>query len=61
MSRHLADHHRTQTGARLKHYLRIARSDGDAVWQGLRKKPQDMAAQNRRVVEYLRIARGRTA
>ena len=55
MSRHLADHRARTTGARLKHFLRLARSPRE-TWQRPRGK-----AGSARLVQFLRIARGRTA
>ena len=55
MSRHLADHQAPTTGGRLKHFLRLARTPR-RVWH----KSQNTGSQAR-VVQFLRIARGRTA
>jgi hypothetical protein len=56
MGRHLADHRSPSKGARLRHFLRIARADR-AGWH----RAETLAATNRRLVEFMRIARGRTA
>ena len=61
MSKHLADHARPTNGGRVKHFLRIARQGSESAWKGLwqhRTAPDDS---NRRVVEYVRIERGRQA
>ncbi len=61
MTRHLADHRSPSQGARIVRYLSIDRSDGDcAVWRRL-LRPQSPANGNRRLVEFLRIARGHNA
>lgn len=60
MSRHLADHQRAQTGGRVKHFLRIARKEGEAMWQSLRQKPRATGDQSR-LREFVRIERGRKA
>lgn len=57
--KHLADHRSSSTGGRLTHFLRLARNRKDAVWSRVWKKPADPATGNRRVVEYIRIERGR--
>lgn len=63
MARHLADHRTPSQGARLMRYVAIDRVRGDGVWRGLgrglglRASP---ATGNRRLVEFLRIARGRS-
>ncbi len=54
MSRHLADHRSQTTGGRLKHFLRLARKPREA-WARPRGK-----AGNGRLVQFLRIERGRT-
>ena len=55
MSRHLADHRARTTGARLKHFLRLARSPRE-TWQRPRGKTGAT-----RLIHFLRIERGRTA
>lgn len=59
MSRHLADKRAATDGGRVKHFLRIARESGEGLWRGLWKTPRLKPAEGRRVVEYVRIARGR--
>lgn len=54
MSRHLADHQAPSTSVRVKHFLRLARAPR-GVWH----RTQGTAAQAR-VVQFIRIARGRT-
>jgi hypothetical protein len=54
MSKHLADHRAATTGGRVKHFLRLARA-GRETWV----RPRG-AAGNSRLVQFLRIARGRT-
>jgi hypothetical protein len=56
MSRHLADHRNPSQGGRVKHFLRLDRTRR-SFWH----RPEAQAKGNRRLVEYLRIERGRTA
>lgn len=60
MSRHLADKPRIDRGTRLREFLRIARQGGDPLWQKLATRPVPRPQGNRRMAEFLRIARGRT-
>lgn len=55
MSRHLADHRSQSTGARVKHFLRLARTPRE-TWTRPRGK-----AGSGRLVHFLRIERGQTA
>ncbi len=59
MSKHIADHRKASDGGRMAHFLRIARQSSEEFWRGLQKRPMAETAGNRRVVEYVRIARGR--
>lgn len=59
MTRHLADKRAPTDGGRIRNFLRIARSEGEGFWRGLWKAPRLKPAEGRRVVEYVRIARGR--
>lgn len=61
MSRHLADHRKASDGGRLKHFLRIARDGSDGLWRNVWQRPLTREAGNRRVLEFLRIDRGRDA
>lgn len=54
MSRHLADRQSRTTGGRLKHFLRLARAPR-VTW----KRPRGKAGSGR-LVQFLRIERGRT-
>ena len=54
MSRHLADHQSRTTGGRLKQFLRLARTPRE-TWQ----RPRGKAGPGR-LVQFLRIERGRT-
>ncbi|MBL8562604.1 MAG: hypothetical protein JNN06_10015 [Gemmobacter sp.] len=58
MTRHLADRRKPSTGARLKAFLHLARSEGQ-IWQAIWRQPVPVPVRNRRMVEFLRIARGR--
>lgn len=55
MTKHLADHRKASTGARVKHFLRLSRTPRE-TWHQPRSK-----AGASRVAQFLRIARGRTA
>ena len=57
--KHLADHRSLTTGARLQHFLRLARNRGEAAWEQVRQRGLTRAEGNRRVLEYVRIDRGR--
>ena len=56
MSKHLADHCSEATPSRAAQYLRIARSGSQTMWHRLWQS-QTSPATNRRMVEFLRIAR----
>ncbi|EEW23813.1 hypothetical protein [Rhodobacter ferrooxidans] len=56
MGRHIADHRTPSLGGRVKNFLRIARGNR-APWHRAEAKPDG----NRRLVQFMRIARGRTA
>jgi hypothetical protein len=55
MARHLADHRARTTGGRLKHFLRLARTPRE-TWA----RPRGGAGKAR-LIQFLRIERGRTA
>ena len=59
MTKHLADHRTASTGSRLRHFRRIARENGESMWHGLWQRPFSRSQQNRRAVEYVRIAKER--
>ncbi|MDR0809620.1 MAG: hypothetical protein LBE86_10940 [Gemmobacter sp.] len=59
MSRHLADKRASSNGGRMKQFLRIGHEGGGRIWDMLRQRPAAAPAANRRVAEFLRIARGR--
>lgn len=61
MTKHLADHREASDGGRVKHFLRLAHSHTDATWARVWQRPLERTEENRRLVEYLRIERGRTA
>lgn len=52
--RHLADHRKLSTGGRMKHFLRLARHPRE-IWH----RPRSIAGKSR-IVQFLRIERGRT-
>lgn len=55
MTKHLADHRKASTGARVKHFLRLARTARE-TWQ----RPRGAAGKSR-LVQFLRIEKGREA
>jgi hypothetical protein len=59
MSRHLTDHRTDSTAGRVEHFLRITRSQSQAMWQALWQRRPAIKPDNRRVVEFVRIARQR--
>lgn len=61
MTKHLADRRAPSDGGRLRAFLRIARSEGDRLWQAIWRHPRPVMAEARRTQEFLRIARGRQA
>jgi hypothetical protein len=61
MSKHLADHRTAPSGERVKAFVTIARRGSGHVWQALWKRPVERAADNQRLVQYVRIEKGRKA
>lgn len=59
MTRHLTDHRAPSAGGRVQRFVAIARAQGDGLWRSVAQRPV-VSAGNRRLVEFLRIARGRT-
>lgn len=55
MSKHLADHRKGSTGARVKHFLRLAKTARE-TWH----RPRGEAGKSR-LVQFLRIERGHQA
>jgi hypothetical protein len=55
MTRHLADHRSKTTGGRTKHFLRLARRTRE-TWKSSHGK-----AGPSRLIQFLRIERGRSA
>ena len=53
MTKHLADKRKTSTGARVRHFMRIARTARE-TWHRSEAK-----AGSSRLAQFLRIARGR--
>jgi len=56
MARHLADHRKSSEGGRVKHFLRLARAPRE-TW----KVARPGSAGGRRLAQFLRIERGKTA
>ena len=59
MTKHLADHREASNGGRIKHFLRLARDRSESAWRTVWQRPFDRAEESRRLVEYVRIERGR--
>lgn len=59
MSKHPTDHTRSHTGGRVKAFLAIAKAQSQTAWRGLWQRPYDRADQNHRLVQYVRIEKGR--
>ena len=59
MTKHLADHRTPSQGGRLQHFLRIARDRSEAAWRAAWQRPRETDGGHRRVVEYVRIEKGR--
>lgn len=61
MTRHVADRRAPSDGSRVKEFLRITRSEGSQLWQGLWRRPQPVVVEARRTAEFVRIERGQRA
>lgn len=61
MTKHLADHRTAPTGGRVKAFLTIARDRSESTWRGLWQRRFDRAEDNQRLVQYVRIEKGREA
>lgn len=61
MSKHLADHRSTPGPQRLKAFMRIARDRSEAAWRHVWQRPVERAEENHRLVQYVRIEKGREA
>jgi hypothetical protein len=48
-------------GGRVKAFVTIARRGSGQVWQALWKRPVERAADNQRLVQYIRIEKGHEA
>jgi hypothetical protein len=59
MTRHLNDHEKPVQEDGLKQAFRIARAGGEEFWKALWKRRGLQGGNNRRLVEYARIDRGR--
>lgn len=59
MTKHLADHRAAPDGGRVKAFLAIARGRGEDAWRALWQRPLERAENNQRLVQYLRIEKGR--
>jgi hypothetical protein len=60
MTKHLADHRNSSGSQRLKQFLRIARDRSETAFHTVWQRQNIAAGQSRRVVEFTRIARGRS-
>jgi len=61
MTKHLADHRTASTGARVKAFLTIARDRSESTWRGLWQRPYERSVDNSRLVQFVRIEKGREA
>lgn len=61
MTKHLADHRTPPSGGRVKAFVSIARDRSETVWRVLWQRPYDRAEDNQRLVQYVRIEKGRDA
>ena len=61
MTKHLADHRTAPTGGRGKALLTIARDRSESAGRGLWQRPFERAPSNQRLVQYVRIEKGREA
>ena len=61
MTKHLADHRTAPSGGRVKAFVTIARDRSETVWRGLWQRPLDRSGDNQRLVQYVRIEKGREA
>lgn len=59
MTKHLADHRTPQEGGRAKAFFAIARDRSESAWRGLWRRPQESSGENQRLVQFLRIEKGR--
>lgn len=57
MTKHLADHRTPSQGARVQHFLRIARDRSESIWRDVFRRSVPVSGNGRRVVEYARIER----
>ncbi|MBH1973533.1 MAG: hypothetical protein I8H94_00470 [Rhodobacteraceae bacterium] len=57
MTKHLADHRTPSQGARVQHFLRIARDRSETIWRDVFRRAAPDNGSSRRVVEYARIER----
>jgi hypothetical protein len=57
MTKHLADHSTDTTSGRLTQFLRIAHGQARNVWQNVWQTQSAANPGNRRLVEFVRIAR----
>jgi hypothetical protein len=59
MAKHLVDHRTASNGGRVRAFLTIARDRSETVWRGLWKRPEARLDDNQRLVQYVRIEKGR--
>lgn len=57
--KHIADHDHGKSGARVQNFIKIARDRSDSIWRVLWQRPSALGAGNRRVLEFVRIGKGR--
>lgn len=61
MTKHLADNRTATTGGRVKAFMTIARDRSETMWRGLWQRPLARDTDNQRLVQYVRIEKGREA
>ena len=61
MTKHLADHRSAPGPGRLTAFVRIARDRSEAAWRQVWQRPVGRAEANQRLVQYVRIEKGREA
>lgn len=59
MTENLADHRKASLGGRVQQFLCVSKAQRKLPWLALHRRALTRAAGNRRVVEFVRIARGK--
>ena len=61
MTKHLADHRSTPSTGRVQAFVKLARDRSETVWHRLWQRSFVKADDNQRLVQYVRIEKGREA